>query len=77
MNKLLVDAAAAKQASKGCGRKDMIVTQPATNMSSFSIFHNHIAITCKQKLQSHTQPFCKHTSHNTLFVLLQENQTVL
>jgi hypothetical protein len=42
----------------------------------FYIFHNHVATTCKQKLQSHTQPFCKHTSHNTFFVLLQENQTV-
>jgi hypothetical protein len=68
MNKLLADAAAAKQASKGRRRKVTNVTQPATDMSSFFyIFHNHVATTCKQKLQSHTQPFCKHTSHNTFF----------
>jgi hypothetical protein len=33
MNKLLADAAAAKQASKGRGRKATNVTQPATGMS--------------------------------------------
>jgi hypothetical protein len=64
MNKLLADAAAAKQASKGRRRKATNVTQPATGMSVFIyFFHNHVATTCKQNMQSHTQPFCKHTSH--------------
>jgi hypothetical protein len=58
MNKLRVDAAAAKQASKGRRRKATNVTQPATSMSSFFyFFHNHGASTCKQNLQSHAQPF--------------------
>jgi hypothetical protein len=70
MNKLLADAAAAKQASKGRRRKATNVTQPATGMSLFIyFFHNRVATTCKrkQKMQSHTQPFCKHTSHITFF----------
>jgi hypothetical protein len=33
----------------------------------YIFFHNHVATTCKQKMQSHTQPFCKHTSHITFF----------
>jgi hypothetical protein len=68
MNKLLADAAAAKQASKGRRRKATNVTQLTTGMSFFYIFfHNHVSTTCKQKMQSHTQPFCKHTSHITFF----------
>jgi hypothetical protein len=78
MNKLLADAAAAKQASKGRRRKATNVTQPATNMSFFFYFFTIM-------LLSHVSRSCNHT-HNlfanihlitSFFVPLQENQTVL
>jgi hypothetical protein len=74
MNKLLADAAAAKQASKGRRRKATNVNQLAVDMS-FSVF--------TIMLLSHLSRSCNHT-HNlftnihliTPFFLLQENQTM-